>query len=429
MIHDCQICAQEKRRCTFWREEVFVPECPCPQCGGRLERGQMLRGEKGTYVLLEEVGRGASGLVYRAWDVAGLWREVAIKLLSGSGQKEAQAGAWIQHANIIQIHDQGKAEDGRDMILMEFARDSLRKHLEQGAIPPERALDWTMQIVEGLAAMHGKDTPHRDLKPENVMISNGTLKLTDFGMAMDQAAEGEGERRILCGTPGYMAPEQLQGRERGNMCTDIFALGLVVYELWAGRAPRPRLVVKDAEVVARTYLKTPLPRLGEVEAALAHLPPSLVVLWDRQVLVADPAGRLQDAVVLRRDVQALLKEERRRQDERQRQRRQWVMAALGAATGLAVGAGVMMIVREQPVSRAANPAMSAPASDLREADLLAARADMSDPALDLRSIAATTGSVDDKEKKEREKQKEREKKDREKKAMKEKIIKESQNAP
>jgi serine/threonine protein kinase/tetratricopeptide (TPR) repeat protein len=209
------------------------------------------------YEIVEEISRGGMGVVYRARDL-NLGREVALKVLPEDlvhdrvrGERmlqEARAAALIEHPHIAVIHEVGQAE-GVTFIAMELIRgDKLSDVLIRGPLPPKRALDIAIEIAEGLSRAHEKGLIHRDLKPANVMITDdGHAKVIDFGLAKlieqvmpDASTMGapgpHSTPGLVIGTAAYMSPEQARG-DRVDHRTDIFSLGVVLYEMLTARAP------------------------------------------------------------------------------------------------------------------------------------------------------------------------------------------------
>jgi serine/threonine protein kinase len=204
------------------------------------EPGDML----GRYRLLERIGGGGMGEVFRADDQT-LAREVAVKVLRGSLDeasrerfaREARAIAALSHKNVIAIHEVG-IDDSRAFLVTELlVGETLRARLEAGRLSIAQACEWASEIAVGLAAAHAKLIVHRDLKPENIFIlEDGTLKILDFGLAVqserDPSPEPAGAAGELpfavFGTAAYLAPEQARGREVGPG-GDLFALGAIFY--------------------------------------------------------------------------------------------------------------------------------------------------------------------------------------------------------
>lgn len=214
----------------------------------------MLIGETlGPYRLLSKVGEGGMGEVYRARD-GRLNRDVAVKILPQDVardperldrfEREARASAALNHPGIIATYDVGQA-DGIAFVVMEIL-DGATLRTELTAHPPtqRKAVEWTIQIANALAAAHARGIVHRDIKPENLFVtSDGRIKILDFGIARFTAAEASAtdqatvaagtEAGKVLGTVGYMSPEQVRG-EAIDARSDIFALGVVLYEMLAG---------------------------------------------------------------------------------------------------------------------------------------------------------------------------------------------------
>ena len=211
----------------------------------------------GPYEVLAPLGSGGMGEVYRARDDR-LGREVAVKVLPpGSSsdadrirrfEQEARAAGALSHPNLLTVHDTGHHE-GQPYIVFELlAGETLRQRLGPGALPVARAIDYAVQIAQGLAAAHERGIVHRDLKPENLFVNHdGRVKILDFGLAkLRPALDTDGRKTeattaseitaagTAVGTAGYMAPEQVQGR-RADARSDIFSLGAVLYEMLSGR--------------------------------------------------------------------------------------------------------------------------------------------------------------------------------------------------
>jgi len=202
----------------------------------------------GRYQVIERIGRGAMGVVYRAHDGM-MGRHVALKVLMADLEddpdirtrfhREAEAAARLSHPNIITIYDVG--EDGdRFYIVMELLRGAtLKDFLKQGdAAPLERKLDLMIQLCAGLGAAHNASIYHRDVKPGNVFVrSDGILKILDFGVAR-LASSSMTASGFIVGTPDYMSPEQARGEDIDGR-SDIFSLGGVCYFMLTGRKPFP----------------------------------------------------------------------------------------------------------------------------------------------------------------------------------------------
>jgi tetratricopeptide (TPR) repeat protein len=225
---------------TTHPERTASPAACAPLRGGETVSG---------YEILEEIGRGGMGVVYKARHRA-LKRLVALKMIlagpyAGAGllarfHAEAQAAARLQHPNLVQIYEVGE-QDGRPYLVLEFvAGSSLDKKLNGTPMPVQQAAQLVETLARAIDAAHQAGIIHRDLKPANVLLAaDGTPKITDFGLAkrMDKAA-GDTLSGAVIGTPSYMAPEQASGQSKHiGPAADVYALGAMLYELLTGRPP------------------------------------------------------------------------------------------------------------------------------------------------------------------------------------------------
>src|SRR5271163_2816017 len=207
------------------------------------------------YEVLGLLGAGGMGEVYRARDSA-LRREVAIKVLPSfvsqdpdrlrRFEQEAQAAAALNHPNILAVHRFGTFEGAPYLVSELLEGDTLRQQLERGPLPVRKAIDYGVQIANGLAAAHDKGIVHRDLKPENLFVTNdGRIKILDFGLAklIQRRLDSDGsaptmthgtDPGVVMGTAGYMSPEQVRGKIVDHRA-DIFAFGAILYEMLAGK--------------------------------------------------------------------------------------------------------------------------------------------------------------------------------------------------
>jgi hypothetical protein len=201
----------------------------------------------GRYEVIERVGRGGMGVLYRGKDPV-LDREVAIKVMSGDFSadegararffREARAAARLQHRNIVTIFEFAEDEHGTPYIAMEFlrGRSLARRITEEAPLSLVQKLDILTQLCTGLHYAHEQGIVHRDVKPANIWVmDDGTIKLLDFGIAKIAASTMTNSGNVL-GSAAYMAPEQVSGREIDGRA-DVFAAGVVLYELLARRKP------------------------------------------------------------------------------------------------------------------------------------------------------------------------------------------------
>jgi serine/threonine protein kinase len=204
----------------------------------------------GRYAIQSELGRGAMGVVYKATDTA-LERTVAVKTVNMALERdgaekyearfyqEARAAGSLNHPNIVTVYDVGK-EGNVAYMAMEFIEgQELRSLLAEGrALPVSQAVSIAAQVAEGLAYAHQHGVVHRDIKPANIMVlSDGPVKITDFGIARMRASNDElTQSGMMLGSPKYMSPEQVIGK-RADHRSDIFSLGVILYETLTGSAP------------------------------------------------------------------------------------------------------------------------------------------------------------------------------------------------
>jgi len=270
-------------------------------------------GGSGRYIIDRRLGRGGMGTVYAASDAV-LKRIVALKILDVAGAdhdpahharllREAQLAASMEHERIARVYDCGSHE-GYAFVAMEYVPGgTLRQRMAHGDIPLPQIIDIVTQIAEGLAELHAKGVVHRDLKPENVMMTaQGGVKLVDFGLARHAVLhDGEpglpvrsGRSQVVdsastaasSGTPGYMAPEQCNG-DAMDARVDIFALGVILYELIAHDKPFRGATVG---AIVNATLET-VPSFHEPGWALV---PGRLLEHTARMLKRDPEARFAD---------------------------------------------------------------------------------------------------------------------------------------
>lgn len=203
----------------------------------------------GRYKVLSELGQGAMGVVYKARDPL-IDRIVAIKTINlgltldekeeyeGRFYQEAKAAGRLSHPNIVTIYDVGK-NDEIAYIAMEFLEGRELRDImnDEGLLPTHQVLDIVAQVAQGLAYAHENDIVHRDVKPSNIMvIRDGHVKITDFGIARMASSSVRTQTGMVLGSPKYMSPEQVMGKLIDQR-SDIFSLGVMLYEMLTGLAP------------------------------------------------------------------------------------------------------------------------------------------------------------------------------------------------
>ncbi len=246
-----------------------------PAVLGPLRRGPA---EVPGYEILEELGRGGMGVVYKARHLR-LNRLVALKMILAGGhagqperdrlRAEAEAIARLHHVGVVQVYEAGEC-DGLPFVALELCPGgSLDRLLAAGPLPPRDAARLVEGVARGVQAAHEAQVVHRDLKPANVLIgADGSPKVTDFGLAKCLDGAGQTGSGALLGTPSYMAPEQAEGRgKQAGPAADVYALGAILYECLTGRPPfraatamdTLRQVIAD-EPVALKRLNAAVPR-------------------------------------------------------------------------------------------------------------------------------------------------------------------------
>jgi non-specific serine/threonine protein kinase len=264
-------------------------------------------GRVGPYRLLEEIGRGGMGVVYRARDDR-LARDVAVKFLPPHLRAdaevkerflaEARAASRLDHPNICTVYDLGEADDGRLFLVMAcYEGRTLAEKLAEGRLPVDEALDLTTQIARGLARAHEAGIVHRDIKPANVMVTvRGEAKILDFGVAkLEGMAVTRPGGRV--GTVAYMAPEQIRGEEVDSRA-DLWSLGVLLFEMVTGRQAFPG--EREASVL-HAVLYQPLPSLID---APVEAPADLEVI-QKKLLARRPEERYRSAAELLAALEAI----------------------------------------------------------------------------------------------------------------------------
>lgn len=262
----------------------------------------------GRYQIMETLGKGGMGVVYRARDPE-LQRDVAIKVVLSWAQydedamarfhREARVVAQLQHPHIVTVFDAGRTDDGLPYFVMEYLEGTDLGHLleQAGALPPLRAVSYILQVCDGLSYAHARDIVHRDIKPANLLITpDDHLKVVDFGIAKLVGAQITGSG-VSMGTPLYMAPEQVAGRHVDHRA-DIFAVGGVLYTLLAGRPPFDGPTLGAICHKIETEPPMPLTQLG------IELNPELEAII-RRTLNKDPELRYQSAAELADDLRSV----------------------------------------------------------------------------------------------------------------------------
>ena len=211
--------------------------------------GRMEAPKLGRYLIQSELGRGAMGVVYKATDTV-LERTVAVKTVNMALERdgaeryearfyqEARAAGGLNHPNIVTVYDVGKAGDVAYMAMEFIEGQELRTLLgDARPLPVQQAVSIAAQVAEGLGYAHQHGVVHRDIKPANIMVTPSTpVKITDFGIARMRASGDLTQTGMMLGSPKYMSPEQVIGK-RADHRSDIFSLGVILYEMLTGSTP------------------------------------------------------------------------------------------------------------------------------------------------------------------------------------------------
>jgi serine/threonine protein kinase len=253
----------------------------------------------GKWEMGELIGRGGMAAVYRGHDVA-LDRDVAIKVLARRYcinaelverfEREAKRTAQLEHPNIVPVHAVGRHQGRPYMVMSLIEGETLSSHIRiSGALPPEEVLRLMRQFCAGIAFIHAKNLVHRDIKPSNLFLGrDGRAWILDLGVVRDPRTSGLTQTGMLIGTPQYMSPEQARGVKGVDHRADLYALGLVLFEmLTAKRAVGSAKGLQAAEI----HIKGPPPDPADTAPWVPRAVADVVC----KVLAKDPNERFQSA--------------------------------------------------------------------------------------------------------------------------------------
>jgi len=265
------------------------------------------------YSIIRTLGEGGMANVYLAYDTI-LDRNVAVKVLRGDlatdekfvrrFQREALSASNLYHPNIVQIYD-FDSEDGQYYIVMEYVEGKTLKQLlkRRGSLTITEVIDIMSQVTDGMAHAHDSYIIHRDIKPQNIMIlDNGMIKITDFGIAMALNSTQLTQTNSVMGSVHYLPPEQAAGKG-STIRSDIYSMGILMYELLTGQVPYKG---DNAVEIALKHLKEPLPSIRKI---LPELPQSIenIIL---EATAKNPQNRYKDAREMHQDIITALDESR-----------------------------------------------------------------------------------------------------------------------
>ncbi len=275
----------------------------------------IMKGQKinDRYQIIKSIGEGGMANVYLAYDTI-LDRDVAVKVLRGDlsndekfvrrFQREALNASSLSHPNIVEVYDVGD-DNGQYFIVMEYIEGKNLKDLlkKRGKLTTSEVVDIMSQIADGLSVAHDSYIIHRDIKPQNIMIlENGLVKITDFGIAMAMNATQLTQTNSVMGSVHYLPPEQASGKG-STLKSDIYSMGILMYELLTGKLPYRG---DNAVEIALKHLKEPLPSIRE---ELPDLPQSVENIILKSA-AKNPKNRYNDAREMYEDLKTCLDESR-----------------------------------------------------------------------------------------------------------------------
>ncbi len=275
----------------------------------------IMKGQKisDRYQIMKSIGEGGMANVYLAYDTI-LDRDVAVKILRGdlSGdekfvrrfQREALSASSLTHPNIVEVYDVGE-DHGMYYIVMEYIEGKHLKELikKRGKLTVSEVVDIMLQITDGMSVAHDSYIIHRDIKPQNIMIlENGLVKITDFGISMAMNATQLTQTNSVMGSVHYLPPEQASGKG-SSLQSDIYSMGIVMYELLAGKLPYKG---DNAVEIALKHLKEPLPSIKE---EVPNIPQSIENIIIRAT-AKNPKNRYADAREMHNDLMTCLDDSR-----------------------------------------------------------------------------------------------------------------------
>ena len=271
----------------------------------------VMKGQKisDRYQIIKSIGEGGMANVYLAYDTI-LDRNVAVKVLRGDlatddkfvrrFQREALSASSLSNPNIVEVYDVGE-DNGEYYIVMEYIEGKHLKNLikKRGKLTPSEAVDIVMQITDGLSVAHDSYIIHRDIKPQNIMVlENGLVKITDFGIAMAMNSTQLTQTNSVMGSVHYLPPEQASGKG-STLQSDIYSIGILFYELLTGKLP---FKGENAVEIALKHLKEPLPSIRE---ELPNIPQSIENIIIKST-AKNPKNRYADAREMHEDLKTCL---------------------------------------------------------------------------------------------------------------------------
>ena len=265
------------------------------------------------YQIIKTLGEGGMANVYLAHDTI-LDRDVAVKVLRGDlatdekfirrFQREALSASSLSHPNIVEMYDVGE-DDGQYYIVMEFVDGKTLKQVlkQRGHLSVTEVIDIMSQVTDGMAHAHDAYIIHRDIKPQNIMmLSNGMIKITDFGVATALNSTQLTQTNSVMGTVHYLPPEQAQGKG-STIRSDIYSMGIMMYELLSGSTPYKG---ETAVEIALKHLKEPLPSIRKVSSQIPQSIENVII----KSTAKNPKNRYSDAREMFEDLKTALDDSR-----------------------------------------------------------------------------------------------------------------------
>ncbi len=271
----------------------------------------VMKGQKisDRYQIIKSIGEGGMANVYLAYDTI-LDRNVAVKVLRGDlatdekfvrrFQREALSASSLSNPNIVEVYDVGE-DNGEYYIVMEYIEGKHLKTLlkKRGKLTVSEAVDIVMQITDGLSVAHDSYIIHRDIKPQNIMIlENGLVKITDFGIAMAMNSTQLTQTNSVMGSVHYLPPEQASGKG-STLQSDIYSIGILFYELLTGKLP---FKGENAVEIALKHLKEPLPSIKEEIPSIPQSVENIII----KATAKNPKNRYADAREMHEDLKTCL---------------------------------------------------------------------------------------------------------------------------
>lgn len=274
----------------------------------------IVKGQKinDRYQILRMIGEGGMANVYLAHDII-LDRDVAVKVLRGDlagdekfvrrFQREAISASSLSHPNIVEMYDVGE-DDGSYFIVMEFVDGKTLKNLikRRGSLTLSEVVDIMMQLTSAIACAHDSYIIHRDIKPQNVLIlDDGTVKITDFGIAMALGSNELTQTNSVMGSVHYLPPEQANG-SGATIKSDIYSLGILMYELLTGKLP---FKGDNAVEIAIKQMKEPIPSVCKISSEIPQSIENIIL----RACAKNPKNRYDSVNQMREDISTALREE------------------------------------------------------------------------------------------------------------------------